>query len=551
VEIWSLGATYLTGSRDFYTTQTVRLASSTTPTMSRQNQVPEVHGFILAKSGRSKAAFKKAQFSRFPPAPPAEPIDRPIVGETRDEFQPPLVFDWTREQDQMLDAVRTAIEDFNTFNLAAFMRPLVVSMVRQAIHPLPPGIQALRLFAIGTLGNEEVPGVIAKVPIYFRISQSGRRDLMVMNGESNPMLLKDWLKIAMLPRIPQMPIGAQGYELQLKWWEALGGAPFRFTDLPSDLQRLVLLHMVGEVRHLDFEYDEVSSDYRPTLCKRAKVRSDSDGSLPPPIDALDHGHFCLSRAVYHKLKKDILPFMTIKHMTPSEYRGFQSVHSVETYNHLNRIQLDFDDLSYLTFFGGRLPGTWKSSRDDYGDPGPDATMLQMLPNLRYLELWFHSTVNAEDSNPWPPPTNWGGGETKVYVKEDYPCRRGMVDRILTFGYRHLKDIACQNPPSILSLNMCSHLVRVSVLTLPIKLTVGIFLRYSYAEVRIQSIMPSRQIGGPGRRPRTLAPASMVESNQSSMYRRWCMFRRHVAGAGPGLGSGQYVLVGSHTRKNRQ
>jgi len=52
--------------------------------------------------------------------------------------------------------------------------------------------------------------------------------------------------------------GRESYDLQLKWWHPRKN-PFRFEDLPQELQDLVLLHCIGAVRPVEC-FPTITSD---------------------------------------------------------------------------------------------------------------------------------------------------------------------------------------------------------------------------------------------------------------------------------------------------
>ncbi|KAK4891561.1 hypothetical protein LTR27_009892 [Elasticomyces elasticus] len=122
-------------------------------------------------------------------------------------------------------------------------------------------------------------------------------------------------------------------------------------------------------------------------------------------------------------------------------RGFPNI------DFLNRMTLNMSDHSFMHFFGADLPCL--SHVVDVKDP-PGAAIAKMT-GLRHLELRFQSRMWSHTSNPWPNDRlqyvfNGGRGcnpnlENMASVDpRGFPCRKAMIDYLLSFTYQYIKAI---------------------------------------------------------------------------------------------------------------
>lgn len=381
----------------------------------------DMFGFTTVVRKRRARMIEKVKL--LPPVP-KEPIDRPTIRATRRDFTPSLTFSRPTLNDELLDAAKYDLHHYNLSTLKRFHNALNISPLSDAIHPLPNGMPNIRLCAIGNIEGDGRAGFMAKVPIYGVRDAAGEACVMVLESRKSTRF-SEWLDLLARPEASTL-VGEEGYELQCRWWRKRGGR-FAFDELPLDLKSIVMLHVVGEVRNCDFEDGiefsfDLGHDYHSVKSRlnEYKQYGTSDPTRIPTIREVDPHLFTWSETFGLNLRK-LIDYNTIKHFSsPPHLLKAVAPSRSGILRLLTRIQLDFSDNDFLHFFGACLP--------DYRHwlPGPEtnpsATAISELPDLKYLELWFRSTIKGQR----------------------YPCRKQAIDTIMWFAYRHVKHIKTVN-----------------------------------------------------------------------------------------------------------
>ncbi|KAK5120828.1 hypothetical protein LTR85_005895 [Meristemomyces frigidus] len=414
--------------------------------------IPSYDGFEAVESKHTKR--RRAWLSKQPAPPAGDPIDRPTTRQTRHEFSQPLTFARTPNKDDLVTTAREQLRVHNLSSIATLNSPLDISALADHIHPLPARYPNIRLCAIGCLGRFDRPGFMAKVPLMLEDSEHGPSRLMVLNGDES-MPFPQWL--SQLAQAPDPDLtGRKGYEVQYRWHAERGGG-FNFLGLPEDLQKTVLLHMVGEVRHLDYHTSTHTHSLHAahTHYKLSKYDLPEDPTMPPEINNITAGLLSLNKSINTKLMP-IIEYWTIKHIDQTDTLSILVNDDAATVLRcLNRVQLSFTDAEYFDFFYVSLPGYPPEEERGWGvdttawdrDGEAPAMAISRLPNLRYLELWFDATLHCVGSNPW------AGRKSGTHLAQlgidarRFPCRKGMIDWIMCFAYRYIKDVPRVNMAS--------------------------------------------------------------------------------------------------------
>ncbi|CAK1366245.1 unnamed protein product [Cercospora beticola] len=362
---------------------------------------------------------------------PFDSIDKPIIRTDRDEFRPPLQLINHHEDIQYIRSALKFLGPFDCATFSQYCNPVQISSLKcrpQRIREIE-----VRYFALTRRG------LVAKVPLYLQESAGNhghpkeRAELLVLDGDSlRPFA--DWLGDLPAPLGPPL-LGKDGYHSMHMWHRERRKFTSTklpcFADMSTEIKENILLHMVGEVCTLDFKY-----------CWEEPV-----GPLLPDFDTplygyeLDRNVITLSKEI-HQLVQPIIRRGTIKSLR-YYYVITEALNPAHTFvNYLTRLQLTFSDTEYICFFHLILPGLRHLVYQDDNH----ATALSQLPQLKYLELWFDAPLDPEESNVWY--LQW---ETEASPDIDkyaqvhrFPCRKTMIDWILTAAFPYIQHIPTVN-----------------------------------------------------------------------------------------------------------
>ncbi|KAH9810922.1 thioesterase [Teratosphaeria destructans] len=297
-----------------------------------------------------------------------------------------------------LEAARHSLQ---THNHSTFARYLAPDLGIVATPSSTSSNVAIRHFEISRAGYEDPPWLRTKVSMFFAPNAGGTSVLMAKCSDG-AQTFETYLAALPVPRMRRM--GRQeSYELQWEWWQARGKI-FNFLGLPIELKEMLLLQMVGEVR--------------PVMLEWHMLIKDINAMLQPIIR---------NQAITQFWDSQVL--LRLGYPT-GLYLPFRP--------NLTRIMLDFSDFDYVQFFHTEvLPNAGRISI--YAFPGgPHAAYLSKLPNLRYLELWFHPTMDYSEQ-PW-----WDMHVDDPHENRPFPCRKGMVDLIMLLAYQYINQISTIN-----------------------------------------------------------------------------------------------------------
>lgn len=269
---------------------------------------------------------------------------------------------------------------------------------------------------------------MAKLPLF-----ASNDKLMVLNGATS-LEFKDWLSSLSFMDGPDI-LGEAGYKIQFQWHKACG-AQKRCPHLNDDVMRLVILHAVGEVRHVT---EDGQLGY---LLERAPHVNPGTPTSTPVISAVDWRILCLNKAT-SKMALQVIRFDTIKN-----FAQIYNLRDIVLYGPpnfmgcLSRLQLSFSDAEYFAFFQVALPAYIPETSTISHST---AAELLKFPNLRYLELWFRSTIVGNDLSgrpidqvAWHPTSHTVTSAGKIFCP--YPCRHAIVDYILCWAYPFISHI---------------------------------------------------------------------------------------------------------------
>ncbi|KAK5683216.1 hypothetical protein LTS10_004747 [Elasticomyces elasticus] len=355
----------------------------------------------------------------------------------------------------LVDFAQRDIRDANLQSLAKYMHPL------ELLH-LPAPITWPDKYQYATSGVREITVVrrslelVTRFRIGLRFTASGICQAVIITGneDNRGVSIKEWLAGLAEPDV-ELPTGECGYELQAKWWEARG----RFCDFPAlseDIQHKLLLHMVGEVCEAvmqpGYGWDKVNPGYllRQTIDSPqlfALGRYFTDYESHERHHQLPRGLFRLDKSTCQQLQSILRCHVTKRFSSYPEYQGYHrqilELQALPSLAFLNRIQLKLSDREYARFFGAVLHLPLFDSR-----PAPAAALLAELPGLRHIEICFESVIEMYLASDQRGDTQYlagwffsGRGIKQQLAKHAaLPCRKAIVDFLLSFAYKHLKDI---------------------------------------------------------------------------------------------------------------
>jgi hypothetical protein len=266
---------------------------------------------------------------------------------------------------------------------------------------------------------------MAKLPLFISNDK-----LMILNGATS-LEFEDWLQSLSFEDGPDI-IGEAGYKIMFQWHKSRG-LQKRCPTLNDDVMRLVVLHAVGEVRHVDNDF------HHGYVLERAH----GETGIPrdtPKISAVDWRLLSLNKAT-SKMALQVIRFDTIKNFSDiNDLRQTVLDAPPNLMDCLSRLQLSFSDAKYFDFFQVTLPAYLASPSTDSHST---AAVLLSLPNLRYLDLWFHSTI--PQSNFFATPhISWHSANHTVAnngtITCPYPCRHAIVDYIMCWAYPFIAHI---------------------------------------------------------------------------------------------------------------
>ncbi|KAL7770285.1 hypothetical protein CFE70_000218 [Pyrenophora teres f. teres 0-1] len=213
-----------------------------------------------------------------------------------------------------------------------------------------------------------------------------------------------------------------GPKAQLRWQE-LEGEHFRFTDLPTEIRRLIFGFVLG---HRIYLFGKIPDGVLLTQIS---------GSVLLGQISVVHFHLgCCS------IRNPILALLLVNKLTNQEVmqicwentpKYFTSIYRLCTvldaavkpaYNWLNDVVLDFTLKEWFDFFG-----IFTASDLCMGTDPSFTFTLNMLHNLRSLQLRFR---NPDKRCKCVPPNS---NVTPI-------CQDTMVDWVMTFAWPHVKDL---------------------------------------------------------------------------------------------------------------
>lgn len=249
-------------------------------------------------------------------------------------------------------------------------------------------------------------------------------------------------------------------QLQRHWWRSMK-KPFRFLELPVELQKRIFLLAIGErVAPQTGYWDSNVYDY--SFGRRADEESTMRLGYTCLTGGATRDQHSVSSA-YYDCTAPTLPPVNLRLLSLSKASRETALavlweDTVKTYvtisqlilpthpavylQFLRRVEVAFTNSDYLSFFGVDLPHLNNRSHCykalDSKDPAPPAAYFQTLPNLHCLELFFRSTA-TDSASPWYH-GNFVAQPPIGAVYYPFPCQKTLVEWIMCFAYKHVKHI---------------------------------------------------------------------------------------------------------------
>ncbi|KAK5134738.1 hypothetical protein LTR08_006113 [Meristemomyces frigidus] len=381
------------------------------------------------------------------PYPKPLPVDAPIIKCGRHDFDTPLKFQVPHALDLIFCATIPILEKYNAQSLHYEADPLHIEAL---------SISPTMAYACDT---SSVVHCLVRSDFFARVQLKLVCDLdagwsagtvMIRDGE-RWLPLKQWLRT--LPSPTMKAYRKVVLEVQYKWWRSTG-KPFRFLDLPSELQRHILLFAIGE--YVEPDYTSSSPlNKRVDLTKGTqqlhsrKIAGLHNSTTLPAIAPVNLALLGLNKSL-RNMALDVLWGDTTKVYRPQllTSTGYETAleHSIYTVPHtclkfIRRIQLALQNLDYVDMFGVHLPGIIQYTTDIVnGELG--AKIFKALPNIKYLDLHFQSTADSSYS-PWLAAQhahNRLSANAADMDLERLPCQEVLLDRILCFAAEYIIHI---------------------------------------------------------------------------------------------------------------
>lgn len=357
-------------------------------------------------------------------------MEIPTIKQSFKHFSPPLERAGPDPYDCSSHFVLEVVEDFNRSTFQRFIRPLRVWRLHNGLNKKRQYGDQQVVFAVAGKGFH------AKVPIlikYKRNSLNLDYTLSVL-GPSGLVSLKTWLEA--LPADAVDVTGRAAYDKQLLWWHSRQNA-FHLERLPAELIDLMLLHLMGEVRPLRL----IRGDNRLiTLCWELEslhyVHRDDLSRSTREIERIDPTVLALNKSL-RSIAVKVADLCTVKQIvTLDDLSEIMRQDWGQLFN-FPRIQLAMPIRHLLKLFQISFPGANEGRGWTYQPPSFDK-LMQKFSGLRYLEIYFESTLDPVGSNPWS--VYWHDTDSQVDCAI-YPCRKTLVDWIMLFIFPHVQHIA--------------------------------------------------------------------------------------------------------------
>ncbi|KAK3679907.1 hypothetical protein LTR78_000284 [Recurvomyces mirabilis] len=349
------------------------------------------------------------------------------------------------EQGILRDA-KAAVAHFNNGSFDTYVDPFNVAKLSSpeaAVLSTKPNARVLDIARDG----QYIQVLVRMVPSE---PEGGKCELRAVSSRGDDdLLFSSWLSasapsspMACLPSTFLDVVGAEGYEIQYKWWCARDST-FDLASLPEEIQDHLLLHVVGEV-HQIYDHWEAKAGYAIAEQHQSAIDVFRDRCALTGSAGFNNSLLCLDKATRRKVKH------LLQHRVLKRLCGFRfgSLYDGSMFTlggglrFLNKLQLTMNNFEYLDFFGTNIGDSSRRMYYRYGPIAPAAILLD-ISGLEYLELWFEATLHGELCNPWQvcvADATRGPKLDERIEPPPFPCRKATIDMILSFGYQHIKSI---------------------------------------------------------------------------------------------------------------
>ncbi|KAK4891556.1 hypothetical protein LTR27_009887 [Elasticomyces elasticus] len=237
-------------------------------------------------------------------------------------------------------------------------------------------------------------------------------------------------------------------EMQHRCWK-LSGKPFRFTDLPVEMQNKTLIHAIGETVEPCFELAFVGRKEKTLatayLGLTGFFRKHKTQLYVNPLPAQPYPVNTALLGLNKEIRQNalgVLLYDTTKRYTAScEIHLLSNSVSKLHLSFLSRIELAMSHLDYIGIFRCALK-PFQNYRLPFGHTDL-ALQLTKLPNLQHLEIFFMSTIESSYT-PWISYVTPDRSErTRRYPNIEFrrlPCQKVLVDQIMTFAAAYILKI---------------------------------------------------------------------------------------------------------------
>ncbi|KAK4565707.1 hypothetical protein LTR86_003555 [Recurvomyces mirabilis] len=354
---------------------------------------------------------------------------------------------YSNYEEGILRKAKAAVIDFNNSSFDTHVDPFTVARLSSpeaAVLSTKPNARVLDIARDGRY----ILVLVRMVPSELEGSKCELR-VVSSRGDGDDLLFSSWLSasapgspMACLPSTFLDIVGAEGYEIQYRWWCARDST-FDLASLSEEIQDHLLLHAVGEV-HKIYDHWGAKAGYAIAEQHQSAIDVSRDRCTLMGSPGFNNSLLYLDKATRRRVKH-LLQHRVLKRLCGFRFGSWYERSTFTTAGRLpflKKLQLTMNDFEYLDFFGTNIGD---SSRRMYRRDGLNApaAILSNISSLKYLELWFEATLYGELCNPWQ---GWVGDATGGPRFDErieplpFPCRKATIDMILGFGYQHIKHI---------------------------------------------------------------------------------------------------------------